>query len=127
MPYVQTDAERLAAFPALVDAVSYLLDRAQTNAEVGYHLGRGTEALRRLCLAEAAATNRPPREVELERCRSRVPDHAVAPLDREFAAKRIELLEEHVSAADLRAVTAALEEWHAEWIARELARRAGAR
>lgn len=122
MPLVQTDAERLAAFPAVVDAVTYLLDRAQTDAEVGYRIGPGTEAFRRLCLAEAAAGRAPP-QVERERGRSRVSLHAVVPLERECDEWRIELLEAHVSQSDLTGVEVELERRRLDYIERELTRR----
>jgi hypothetical protein len=59
----------------LADAVTYLLDRQQENPDLHWEIGFGTEAFRRLCVAEAAATGRPLEEVEKERQRDLQPAH----------------------------------------------------
>ncbi len=48
-------------------AVDYLLTRAQTDPDLGYQIGPGTEAFRLLCAAQAAATSVPLEEVERQR------------------------------------------------------------
>lgn len=60
---------------ALLDAVRYVLDRAQTDPNLGYYLGPGTEAFHRLCRAEALATGRAIADVERERGRDLQPAH----------------------------------------------------
>lgn len=56
-------------------AVSYLIHRIQTDPDVGYYLGWGTEAFRRLCLAQAALTGRLLDEVERDARRNLIPAH----------------------------------------------------
>jgi hypothetical protein len=52
---------------ALYGAVRYLLDRIQTDGDLGYAAGFGTEAHRLLCLAEAAHLGEAYAEVETKR------------------------------------------------------------
>lgn len=128
MTLVQSDADRLAAFVPLAEAVRYLLNRAQRDdAELGYLVGPGTEAFRLLCLAEAAATGRSVVDAEAARGRDLVPDHRLEPRRLELAEKRIELLEEHVSERHLTDVDEDLEVWENAWLERARARRAGGR
>ena len=127
-PLVQIEAERVAAFVPLAEAIGDHLTRAQRDdAELGYLVGPGTETFRLLCLAEAAATGRPVAEVEAVRGRDLVPDHHLRPRRLEEAEKRIELLEEHVSERHLSDVDDDLEAWGAAWLERARARRAGVR
>lgn len=118
-----TPAEQLAALYA---AVRYVLDRSQTDAELGYRIGPVTEAFRRLCLAEAAMTGKPLEQVEAARRADLTPDHHLRPPRHEADAQRIELLEEFVSEDQLREVDEDLEVWKAGWVGRRLQRRAGA-
>jgi len=60
---------------ALYRAVQYVLDRAQTDPDLGYQLGPMTEAFRLLCLAEAAHLERPLEEVEQERQQDLQPEY----------------------------------------------------
>lgn len=57
-------------------AIQYVLSRTQTDPDLGYYLGRGSEAFRLLCVAEAALTGEGhPREVEDRRARDLQPEY----------------------------------------------------
>lgn len=64
------------ATEALYEAVKYVLDRSQTDPDLGYYLGPGMQAFYLLCKAEAAHLGRPLAEVEKERRRDLQPQHA---------------------------------------------------
>ncbi len=64
------------ATSALYEAVKYALDRSQTDPDLGYYLGPGTQAFYLLCKAEAAHLGQPLAEIEKERRRDLQPAHS---------------------------------------------------
>lgn len=56
-------------------AVRYLLDRRQEDPDLGYYIGFGTEAFRRLCVAEAVHLGEDLAAVEQRRLQDRQPPH----------------------------------------------------
>lgn len=52
------------------EAVKYVLDRAQTDADLGYLIGPGTQTFEMLCAAEAARTGEPIEAVKAKRSTS---------------------------------------------------------
>lgn len=70
-----TPEKNAAAIHALYRAVNYLLTRAQTNPDLGYEIGPGTESFHRLCSAEALVLDQPLKEVEALRGRDLQPEH----------------------------------------------------
>ncbi len=56
-------------------AIAYVLNRIQTDPDVGYYCGFGTEVFRLLCVAEAEITGKPAEEVEARRRRDLQPDY----------------------------------------------------
>lgn len=56
---------------ALYRAVKYALDRIQTDGDLGYIAGFGTETFRRLCVAEAAFLGQPYEKIETRRMEQR--------------------------------------------------------
>lgn len=98
-------------------AITYLLDRAQTDPDLGYQIGPGTEAFRLLCEAEAADLGKDFKEVYDDRKKSyatRLPK--VVELG-ERASIQHELLS--------RSQVAEAEEQFEEWREGELARLRG--
>jgi len=51
---------------ALYEAVKYVLDRSQTDPDLGYYLGPGMQAFYLLCKAEAAHLGKPLPEIEAQ-------------------------------------------------------------
>lgn len=68
-------------------AVNYILDRIQTDPDVYYYLGPGTESFALLCAAEAARTGEPTDEVRKRRRKDLQPEY------RRRQAKVVELEE----------------------------------
>jgi hypothetical protein len=64
------------ATEGLYEAVKYVLDRSQTDPDLGYYIGPGTQAFYLLCKAEAAHTGKPLEQVERERGRDLQPEHS---------------------------------------------------
>lgn len=60
---------------ALYEAVKYVLDRSQTDPDLGYYLGPGMQAFYLLCKAEAAHLGKSLQEVEAQRCKDLQPAH----------------------------------------------------
>lgn len=60
---------------ALYEAVKYVLDRSQTDPDLGYYLGPGMQAFYLLCKAEAAYLGKPLAEVEAQRRKDLQPAH----------------------------------------------------
>lgn len=109
------------------DAVVYLLSRAQTDPDLGYLLGPGTESFERLCRAEAALLGEDVAAVRARRSRDLQPEHRwrepdVVVLRRERDAYRDELREVGPLGAAGR-VAQALESTAATKRANALARR----
>lgn len=71
MADTQPDAAAVAAHAA----VKYLLDRIQTDPDLYYYCGAGTQSFHLLTIAEALRTGRPLIEVEAERRKDLQPEH----------------------------------------------------
>jgi hypothetical protein len=69
------NARLIAAAPTLLKAVRYMLDRIQTDPNVRYYCGSGTQSFYELIQAEAAALGLPLAEVEAERRQDRQPPY----------------------------------------------------
>lgn len=65
----------IIATPALLEAVTYVLDRVQDNPDVGYYLGWGTQMFYLLVRAEAAALEIPLEQHEKARRRDLQPSY----------------------------------------------------
>jgi hypothetical protein len=70
-----SDASKSESNAALCEAVKYVLDRSQTDPDLGYYLGPGTQAFYLLCKAEAAHLGKPLQEVEAQRRKDLQPAH----------------------------------------------------
>lgn len=65
-----------SATAALYESVKYVLDRSQTDPDLGYYVGPGMQSFFLLCKAEAAHLGRPLAEVEKARRRDLQPAHS---------------------------------------------------
>jgi hypothetical protein len=65
-----------ATFLTCVAAITYTLERAQRDPDLGYYIGPGTETFRLLCTAEAALRAKPLADVEKDRGRDLQPPHS---------------------------------------------------
>lgn len=66
----------LGPLPTLLyDAVSHILDRIQSDPDVHYYCGFGTETFARLCRAEAAVTGEPEAVVRERRSKDMQPGY----------------------------------------------------
>jgi hypothetical protein len=108
------------------EVVTYLLDRAQTNPDLGYLIGRGTEAFRLLCLAEARRLAEDPRTIEQRRGRDLQARHAWRPVELEELRRERDLLREELSEARLAAIGVAMDGWRSDQRERALVARGGA-
>jgi hypothetical protein len=68
-------AELEAQVAALYKAVKYVLDRSQTDPDLGYQVGPGMQSFFLLCEAEAAFLGKPLTEVEPQRRKDLQPEH----------------------------------------------------
>lgn len=69
------ESKQVDAAEAAHAAVKYILDRIQTDPDLYYYCGFGTQSFHLLTVAEAARTGRPLAEVEKERQRDLRPEH----------------------------------------------------
>lgn len=80
------------AHPAAREAVKYLLMRIQTDPNVGYYCGFGTQVFYLLCKAEAELDERQLADVEATRRANLIPAHRQQEPDVELLRRRIEEL-----------------------------------
>jgi hypothetical protein len=108
------------------EVVTYLLDRAQQNPDLGYLIGPGTEAFRLLCLAEARRLAEDPRTTEQRRGRDLQPRHTWRVVELVELRRERELLREELSESRLSRIGVAMDAWRSDQRERALVARGGA-